>query len=856
MKRLTKFIILLIFIVCASNNVFAQSKLNIYTPDSTLVIEDVDTIYYGFSSDSLWSQYVVTFDSTYTFPVAYIDNMTYKGPFVTSIGVIHGAPTSGDSLLVATLAEITGVSDSSFSVTSYASSQKQLIVVADLDTVPIMLFRGHVNDSQSVVIDSFSTVMALIMSYPSLSGRADTNYPLFVSEAMQTDSFNVLCNYVGQSIAAKRALYDTLNNPMYIALANVIAQLENFDELSALQAKSSYNMGNGHMLIETNGSVVQMSMRGLSPCYMGTVRDANGNIINGFLRIPSRADFGVMDIFWNQTFNGEVVEFDMLQGGNGSKYFDLSCRSWQAQLDFYLSAFILPAFNFIGVPVNGCTRQFITDIAQSVATSQIDNVLRSGSAHPNDYNYLESAWNGTIDIIKSFLDLSYDPNDNNVDLTNKCIQSSGLANFVKSLNIFTKIYNAGKMALNTSLRCYHFYHLAPDSISFCLEYYGGSSSTHQCTTPELICSSGNGQQGNPDSLLNEPIVLKINARDKDGNRQERIFDLHIMVTSGQGWVSDTIFSITTSPYFDVQCQFNWRLGSDSTQQQRVSVWLTDPTANNDTVSSVSINAFFYQESERIDSFKVAANRYVTFSSGNLQYQPSTDIWRFSEHQYDMIGNDNLNISDSDTTTYTGWIDLFSWSTAFNPTFAPTNNSFYDNGYSTFFDWGVNPISNGGEQANMWRTPTMGEWYYLFNHRPNADSLYSYATVCNIHGMILLPDNWVRPDSSNFIARQHNWTSNVYDSVQWSVMEESGAIFLPAAGFRYKPTNSSSLIIHQLGNAGAYWSSMGHIYYPTYGYTPSQHAYRMDFFGSTEIAPRPSLSVECYYGQSVRLIRNL
>lgn len=834
MKRLTKFIILLIFIVCASNNVFAQSKLNIYTPDSTLVIEDVDTIYYGFSSDSLWSQYVVTFDSTYTFPVAYIDSMTYKGPFVTSIGVIHGAPTSGDSLLVATLAEITGVSDSSFSVTSYASSQKQLIVVADLDTVPIMLFRGHVNDSQSVVIDSFSTVMALIMSYPSLSGRADTNYPLFVSEAMQTDSFNVLCNYVGQSIAAKRALYDSLNIPMYTALADVIAQLENFDELSALQAKSNYEMGNNTMRVETSGSLVKMRMWDLNPTYIGNITDVDGNILIKNLQIPSRQDYGVLDIFFNRSLYGEYTEFNMLQGGYGSKFFNFSCRTSLARTTFYLSTVIYPFVNLLGLPVNK-----VKKVALSTA-ALLDTYVQLNVINPNASDAFGMARNLAWTAFKDAV-------------TKDCAESM----FKMMFKTACLIYDAEKIALNSTVRWHYFHNIAPDNISFCMEYYGGSSSTHQCTTPELICSSGNGQQGNPDSLLNEPIVLKINARDEEGNRQERIFDLHIMVTSGQGWVSDTLFNITTSPYFDVQHQFNWRLGSDSTQQQRVSVWLTDPTANNATVgTSVSIDAFFYQESERIDSFKVAANRYVTFSSGNLQYQPSTDIWRFAEHQYDMIGNDNLNISDSDTTTYTGWIDLFSWSTAFNPTFAPTNNSFYDNGYSTFFDWGVNPISNGGEQANMWRTPTMGEWYYLFNHRPNADSLYSYATVCNIHGMILLPDNWVRPDSTNFIARQYNWTSNVYDSVQWTVMEESGAIFLPAAGFRYKPTNSSSLIIHQLGNAGAYWSSMGHIYYPTYGYTPSQHAYRMDFFGSTGIAPRPSLSVECYYGQSVRLIRNL
>lgn len=65
---------------------------------------------------------------------------------------------------------------------------------------------------------------------------------------------------------------------------------------------------------------------------------------------------------------------------------------------------------------------------------------------------------------------------------------------------------------------------------------------------------------------------------------------------------------------------------------------------------------------------------------------------FSENQWDMIGDDNSNISAS----YTGWIDLFCWGTGNNPTNASTNIS----DYSTFTDWGVNAISNGGNQATI------------------------------------------------------------------------------------------------------------------------------------------------------------
>ena len=68
-------------------------------------------------------------------------------------------------------------------------------------------------------------------------------------------------------------------------------------------------------------------------------------------------------------------------------------------------------------------------------------------------------------------------------------------------------------------------------------------------------------------------------------------------------------------------------------------------------------------------FSVSATQRVYFSQGNLQYQASTDTWRFAEHQYDYVGSDNRSIS----STYSGWIDLFGWGTGSNPTLSSQNN---------------------------------------------------------------------------------------------------------------------------------------------------------------------------------------
>ena len=37
-------------------------------------------------------------------------------------------------------------------------------------------------------------------------------------------------------------------------------------------------------------------------------------------------------------------------------------------------------------------------------------------------------------------------------------------------------------------------------------------------------------------------------------------------------------------------------------------------------------------------FAISATDTVAFSRGNLQYQPSTQTWRFAENQWDYVGN--------------------------------------------------------------------------------------------------------------------------------------------------------------------------------------------------------------------------
>ena len=190
-------------------------------------------------------------------------------------------------------------------------------------------------------------------------------------------------------------------------------------------------------------------------------------------------------------------------------------------------------------------------------------------------------------------------------------------------------------------------------------------------------------------------------------------------------------------------------------------------------------------------FQVSDTKQVIFSQGNLRYKASSNEWSFANSQYSMIGQKNGNIA----ANYSGWIDLFGWGTGNNP----VETSKESAPYASFSDWTANPIVNGNNET--WYTLSAEEWNYLLNTRPNAASLQGQAVVNDIKGYILLPDNWTIPLILTFTPTPNDYTTNVYTLGDWELMEAAGAVFLPAAGYRY------GIDINGLnaGN-GYYWTS--------------------------------------------------
>ncbi len=212
----------------------------------------------------------------------------------------------------------------------------------------------------------------------------------------------------------------------------------------------------------------------------------------------------------------------------------------------------------------------------------------------------------------------------------------------------------------------------------------------------------------------------------------------------------------------------------------------------------------------IGVFSVGDGKTVTFSPGNLQYTQSTNTWSFAKNQWDYIGLSNVTGGsdfsyeyDKEGTALGDKIDLFEWSTSTSNYGVSTSAEI--NG--SFVDWGTNKIGN--DAPNTWRTLTATEWRHLRVGRPNASSLIGVARVNGVNGLILLPDDWSYPVDIIFksgFQERYNADNDyavyqTFDAAQWSKLEAAGAVFLPAAGNRWRGT-----LLENVQDYGNYWSS--------------------------------------------------
>lgn len=196
--------------------------------------------------------------------------------------------------------------------------------------------------------------------------------------------------------------------------------------------------------------------------------------------------------------------------------------------------------------------------------------------------------------------------------------------------------------------------------------------------------------------------------------------------------------------------------------------------------TIPTSAINFKPGDLLGEFSVSATKKVSFSKGNLLQSGST--YKFADYQYNK--------------TESGYTYLFNWN---DGDYAQTMN-----------ERGANPISNGGNTANMWRTLTQSEWHYLLSFDGRGvnygDWRWALVKVNNIGGMIIFPDGFDWPLDESKIPEKLSksatisWNSKNYTLDEWGTLEAAGCVFLPATG--YKEHSNSSVT---LTSDGYYWS---------------------------------------------------
>ncbi|MBQ7280257.1 MAG: hypothetical protein IJR13_06015, partial [Bacteroidales bacterium] len=395
----------------------------------------------------------------------------------------------------------------------------------------------------------------------------------------------------------------------------------------------------------------------------------------------------------------------------------------------------------------------------------------------------------------------------------------------------------------------------------------GNTYTESTTTPTYTITGGNA------AGCDSTVMLQLTINHSTTGIDEQT------ASGSYTWHGTTYTASTTTPTYTITGGNS--KGCDSVVTLHLTITSSTPPAGDmegcQCTGTVAVDGVLPGQ------FSVSATKKVKFSQGNLQYTTQgthacadgttkQGTWRFADCQCQYVGASNSNIS----ATYTGYIDLFGWGTSgyhnssdsYNTNYYPyststatVNESYNRYGYgpstnmsspnltdgSRYYDWGVyNAIANGGNAPNRWRTLTSAEWIYLFNTRSGStigsttNVRYCKATVSGVNGIVLFPDSYSHPSSAPIPASCNTpsvgYTTNTFTATAWQAMEVAGAVFLPAAGYRYGTG------IYGAGTNGYYWSS---------SFNNSSNAYDL-FFNMSLVYPQYNLNR--YYGISVRLVQ--
>ncbi len=234
-------------------------------------------------------------------------------------------------------------------------------------------------------------------------------------------------------------------------------------------------------------------------------------------------------------------------------------------------------------------------------------------------------------------------------------------------------------------------------------------------------------------------------------------------------------------------------------------------------------AWTLYETLKESKFKVADNKEVYFTQGNLQYIGSavndsgdpSPYWRVAPDQYSYLGANQgrpTSVDASSTIPANTDVDLFGWGEVTPPFKGSTENSDYQpdlNGTELAEDWATR--FNGGSPVTLYADATQAypkngtgnyccltkdEWTYLFDNQWWGLATVNMNDGTTVNGLVVVPN--VGADDTAIKSHAEGFLSKIYKSsadkgsgdasfndnhIYQNIIDNNGLLFLPAAGVR-------------------------------------------------------------------------
>lgn len=474
-----------------------------------------------------------------------------------------------DDCNVLSIANSAFIENGKFEIGTCINDKVQTFFVEDYNGV-YLISRTPISYGHDIDVSVESTAIGMVTLYPLFSPIESKDYATLTSLITSCSKYQAFYDEVAKSIYSKRHIFDETNEDLLIAFNNLMEELcgeedeegdseyeGSLDDIENASSRRTVTRGifqhsqinPTYIDAEINGNTLTMRTVWVTPSYYGTVTQPNGQIINKV--IPSRSDFGVIDLINNRTTRGEPMEYSF--NSEGSYVFNFSRMNEMATLDFYMriAGSILTT---LGLEIEG-NEEVIVESAK-----YISNAIAAAGSGVSDGEMSAMDWFG----------IAYEAAINQISTKGKLWPFNtipeNIVNVCKILTNSYNWYNKIKGAANLALRLAYAFD-APETINFCLCYYENEITT--CTEASLYKVDGDQQTGYANQKLLLPLTVYVQTLGDDGMYHESssYHRVKFEVVSGGGEVEYELVSADNKN----QASTYWFLGEEGEQKVKATV---------------------------------------------------------------------------------------------------------------------------------------------------------------------------------------------------------------------------------------------------------------------------------------------